>query len=112
MQGNVSKISELYEKSLQLDPYQFKVRDEYARFLTINKQYKKALSVLWGAWGLLNNAFYQNGIMFLSFQLRLNRVYGAPKDNLIIMQEIQRLSKLRKTRMSAGKYVFSRPATR
>ncbi len=81
MQGNVSKISELYEKSLQLDPYQFKVRDEYARFLTINKQYKKALSVLWGAWGLLNNAFYQNGIMFLSFQ-RKRQLNHTFKTNL------------------------------
>ena len=112
MQGNNATISELYEKSLLIDPYQLKVRDEYARYLTINMQYKKALSVMWGAWGLLNNAFYQNGIIFLGFQLRLNKVYGDPKDSLIIMQEIQRLSKLRKTRATAGKYVFNRPTTR
>ncbi len=51
MHGSLSTVSALYEKSLQLDPYQLKVRDEYARYLTINKQYKKALSVLWGGMG-------------------------------------------------------------
>ena len=110
MQGSISTVSKFYEKSLLLDPYQLMVRDEYARYLIINKQYKKALSVLWGAWGLLNNEFYQNGVMFLNFQLRLNKVYGKPEDNLIILNEIQRLSKLRKNRASAGKYVFTHPA--
>ena len=111
MQGDISTVSELYEKSLQLNPYQLKTRDEYSRYLAINKQYKKALSVLWQAWGRLNNEYYQSGIAFLSFQLKLNKMYGNANDSKIIIQEIQRLARLRKTRTSAGKFVFHRPIT-
>ena len=100
-------ISEQYEKALTVAPAALSTRYQYAKYLIDRNLQTKALSILWAAWNRLNVERYQTGIAFLTYQLEINNQYGDKKDNLIIEQEIQRLTKLKKLK-KGGEYVFKK----
>jgi len=104
-QGDMSTISEQYEKALHNEPYLLSVRYEYAQYLVAKQQGSKALKVLWGAWERLNMGYYQQTIEFLTYQLEINKQYGEQQGSEIIEREIQRFTQL-KEKQEGGVYVL------
>ena len=103
----IPAISEQYEIALKVAPAALSTRYQYAKYLIDNNLQTKALSILWAAWNRLNVERYQTGIAFLTYQLEINNQHGDKKDNLILEQEIQRLTKLKKSK-KGGEYVFKK----
>ncbi len=104
---NPSVIIEQYEKALTKTPSALDIRYKYTHYLIEQKQYKKALSILWSAWNRITVDRYQIGIQYLTYQLEINQLYGKKQDNQMIENEIQRLKIINKTK-EGGVYVFKK----
>jgi O-antigen ligase len=102
---NTTQIKRNYAQALKLEPNDFKIRDDYAGYLLEKQENAKALALFWDSWGRYHVNFYQNGIVFLTHQLQINKQFGKAEDNQKIEKEINRLETLKKVK-PAGEFVF------